>query len=97
MRTQEWAEMFESSDLAICHCLLIFWLVEFPVIIMQHPSHAETFLINVVYMCIVIHCFVVCGTNHLSLISFSVLYNTKANKKVSCKNIHKCRDGAASP
>ena len=32
---------FESSDLA--HCPLKFWLVEFPIIIMQHPSHAETF------------------------------------------------------
>ena len=24
------------------------------------------------------------------------VYIYKANKKVSCKNIHKCRDGAAS-
>ena len=41
MRIQDWVETFESSDLAIV--LLKFWLVEFPIIIMQQPSHAGTF------------------------------------------------------
>ena len=31
MRTQDWVEMFESSDVAIV--LWMFWLVEFPIII----------------------------------------------------------------
>ena len=60
MRTQDWVKMVESSDLAMV--LWMFWLVEFLIIIMQQPSHAETFQIIILTIIIVIMKVKTCGS-----------------------------------
>ena len=51
-----------------------------------------------VYFCVIIFTVLICGATEIEFcINMTIcIIHYKANKKVSCKNIHKCRDGAAS-